>query len=137
MGKADFASRSFGDTHRHITQNSVGFYAQDDWKIKPRLTLNYGLRYEINGTMRDTNNDEAVFLPPPGPGFAKVGTDIDGVHRVDYHDFGPHVGFSWDIFGNSRMALRGGYSLSFDVPNFGAWPTPTASPMPAPVYSPR
>ncbi len=124
LGKADFASRSFGDTHRHITQNSVGFYAQDDWKIRPRLTLNYGLRYEINGTMRDTNNNEAVFIPPPGPGFAKVGTDVDGIHNVDYKDFGPHVGFSWDVFGNSRVALRGGYSLSYDVANFGALANP-------------
>jgi hypothetical protein len=124
LGKADLSDRSFGDTHRHITQNSVGFYAQDDWKIRPRLTLNYGLRYEINGTMRDTNNNEAVFLPPPGPGFAKVGTDISGIHHVDYRDFGPHVGFSWDIFGNSRMALRGGYSLSYDVANFGALADP-------------
>ncbi len=124
LGKADFSSRSFGDTHRHITQNSVGFYAQDDWKIKPRFTLNYGLRYEINGTMRDTNNNEAVFIPPPGPGFAKVGTDIDGIHHVDYKDFGPHVGFSWDIFGNSRVALRSGYSLSYDVANFGALANP-------------
>ena len=124
LGKADFSSRSFGDTHRHITQNSVGFYAQDDWKIKPRLTLNYGLRYEINGTMRDTNNNESVFIPPPGPGFAKVGTDVDGIHNVDYHDFGPHVGFSWDVFGNSRVAFRGGYSLSYDVANFGALANP-------------
>jgi hypothetical protein len=125
LGKADLADRSFGDTHRHITQNSVGFYAQDDWKIKPRFTLNYGLRYEINGTVRDTNNNEAVFIPPPGgAGLVKVGQGIGGIHHVDYHDFGPHLGFSWDIFGNGRSALRGGYSLSFDVANFGALASP-------------
>ncbi len=82
LGKADLADRSFGDTHRHITQNSVGFYAQDDWKIKPRFTLNYGLRYEINGTLRDTNNNEAVFIPPPGgAGLVKVGQGIGGIHK--------------------------------------------------------
>ncbi len=122
LGKADFANRSFGDTHRHITQNSVGFYAQDDWKIKPRLTLNYGLRYEINGTMRDTNNLEAVFDPVKG--FLKVGKDVAGIHNVDYADFGPHVGFAWDVFGNGKTAVRGGYSLSFDVANFGAFASP-------------
>jgi hypothetical protein len=122
LGKADFANRSFGDTHRHITQNSVGFYAQDDWKIKPRFTLNYGLRYEINGTMRDTNNLEANF--DPARGFLKVGKDISGVHNVDYHDFGPHLGFAWDIFGSGRLALRGGYSLTFDVPNFATLAAP-------------
>ena len=124
LGKADLADRTFGDTHRHITQNSVGFYAQDDWKIKPRLTLNYGLRYEINGTMRDKDNRESVFIPPPGPGFAQVGQGIDSIHNVDYRDFGPHVGFSWDVRGNGKMALRAGYSLTYDVPNFGTLASP-------------
>jgi len=122
LGKSDLADRSFGDTHRHIYQNSVGFYAQDDWKIKPRLTLNYGLRYEVNGTIRDTKNKEANFIP--GRGLVQVGQGISGIHAVDYKDFGPHLGFAWDIFGNGRMALRGGYSLTFDVANFGALAAP-------------
>jgi len=124
LGKADLADREFGDTHRHITQNSVGFYAQDDWRIKPRLTLSYGLRYEINGTVRDTSNLEANFLPPPGPGLVQVGKGIGGIHNLDLHDFGPHVGFAWDVFGNGKTALRGGYSLSYDVANFGALASP-------------
>jgi hypothetical protein len=124
LGKADLADREFGDTHRHMTQNSVGFYAQDDWKIKPRLTLNYGLRYEINGTIRDTDNREANFIPPPGPGLVKVGNGISGIHSVDYHDFGPRLGFSYDLFGNGKTVLRGGYSLTYDVANFGALASP-------------
>jgi Carboxypeptidase regulatory-like domain/TonB dependent receptor/TonB-dependent Receptor Plug Domain len=122
LGKADVADRSFGDTHRHITENSVGFYAQDDWKIKPRLTLSYGLRYEINGTIKDTNNLEAIFDPVRG--FLKVGTDVNAIHNVDYKDFGPHAGIAWDIFGNGKTALRAGYSLSYDVANFGALASP-------------
>jgi hypothetical protein len=122
LGKADLADRSFGDTHRHITQNSVGFYAQDSWKIKPRLTLSYGLRYEINGTLRDTNNQEAIFDPVRG--YLKVGTDVGGIHHVDYKDFGPHAGVAWDVFGNGKMAFRAGYSLSYDVANFAAFASP-------------
>jgi Carboxypeptidase regulatory-like domain/TonB dependent receptor/TonB-dependent Receptor Plug Domain len=122
LGKADLADRSFGNTHRYITQNSVGFYAQDDWKIRPRLSLSYGLRYEINGTIRDKTNQEAVFDPVRG--FLKVGKDIGGIHNVDHKDFGPHAGIAWDIFGNGKTALRAGYSLSFDVPNFGTFADP-------------
>ena len=122
LGKADFANRSFGDTHRHIYQNSVGFYAQDDWKIKPRFTLNYGLRYEVNGTVRDTNNLEANFVP--GRGLVQVGQGIDSIHNVDYRNFGPRVGFAWDILGNGKVALRGGYSLTFDVANFASLAAP-------------
>jgi hypothetical protein len=122
LGKADLADRDFGDTHRHIYQNSVGFYLQDDWKAKPRLTLNYGLRYEINGTMRDTANKEANFIV--GRGLVQVGQGTNGIHNVDYGDFGPHLGFSWDVFGHGTTAVRGGYSLTYDVPNFAAFASP-------------
>jgi hypothetical protein len=122
LGKADLADRDFGNTHRHIYQNSVGFYLQDDWKIRPRLTLNYGLRYEINGTMRDTANREANFLV--GKGLVQVGQGISGITNVDYGNVGPHLGFSWDVFGKGKIAVRGGYSLTYDVPNFAAFASP-------------
>ena len=122
LGKADLADRSFGNTHRHITQNSVGFYAQDDWKIKPRLTVSFGLRYEINGTIRDTNDLEANFFASRG--LVQVGQGISGAYNVDYRDFGPHAGFAWDVFGNGKVAVRAGYSLTHDIANFGALASP-------------
>jgi hypothetical protein len=122
LGKADVASRSFGDSHRNIYQNSVGFYAQDDWKIRPNFTLSYGLRYELNGTMRDKNSLEGEFVP--GRGLVQVGQGINGISNVDHRDFGPHLGFAWDVRGNGKTALRAGYSLTYDVANFGAFADP-------------
>ncbi len=72
LGKADNANRAFGDTHRHLVQNSVGFYAQDDWKIKPRFTLTFGLRYDIFGNLRDRNNVAANFIPGCRPGAGRT-----------------------------------------------------------------
>ena len=122
LGKADNANRAFGDTHRHLVQNSVGFYAQDDWKIKPRLTVSFGLRYDIFGNLRDRNNVAANFFP--GAGLVQVGQGINRLYNIDYKDFGPRVGFAWDIFGTGKTALRGGYSLAYDVPNFATLASP-------------
>lgn len=122
LGKADNANRSFGNTHRHLAQNSVGFYAQDDWKITPRLTLSYGLRYDINGNLRDLQNQASNFYPDRG--LVQVGQGIDRLYNVDYHDFGPHVGFAWDIFGSGKTALRAGYSMTYDLWNFAALASP-------------
>src|SRR5438132_14241929 len=84
-------------------QNSLGFYLQDDWKIKPRFTLNYGLRYEINGTLRDTNNIEENFVR--GRGVVQVGKGISGIHNVDYFDFDPHLGFLCDVFDEENTVM--------------------------------
>jgi hypothetical protein len=125
VGKADFANRNFGDTHRHIYQNSFGLYAQDDWKIKPRLTLTFGLRWDINGALSETNNLASNFIPPPsGPGFVQVGQGISRLYHLDLHDFGPRLGLAWDVFGNGRLAIRGGYSLAYDIPDFAAMHAP-------------
>ena len=122
LGKADNANRAFGDTHRHLVQNSVGFYAQDDWKIKPRFTLTFGLRYDIFGNLRDRNNVAANFFP--GVGLVQTGQGVNRLYNIDYKDFGPRLGFAWDIFGTGRTALRGGYSLAYDVPNFATFASP-------------
>lgn len=122
LGKSDNANRSFGDTHRHLVQNSVGFYGQDEWKIKPRLTLTFGLRYDIFGNLRDRDNVAANFYPDAG--LVQVGQGIHRLYNIDYKDFGPRLGFAWDIFGNGKTALRGGYSLAYDVPNFATLASP-------------
>lgn len=122
LGKADTASRNFGDTHRHIYQNSVGFYAQDEWKITPRFTLSYGLRYDINGALSEQNNIGSNYFV--GSGFKTLGKDIDRLYDLDLADFGPHAGFAWDPFGNGKTALRGGYSMTYDLWNFAALAAP-------------
>jgi hypothetical protein len=122
LGRADGASRSFGDTKRYLTQKSVGFYAQDEWKIRPNFTLTYGLRYEINGALSEKQNRAANFFPDRG--LVQVGQGIDRLYNLDKGDFGPRIGFAWNIFKNGKTNLRGGYSLSYDVANFGAIAAP-------------
>ncbi|HEX4488984.1 MAG TPA: TonB-dependent receptor [Terriglobales bacterium] len=122
LGKADEASRNFGDTHRHIFQNSVGFYGQDDWKVTPRLNLSFGLRWDINAALSEQNNIGSNFIP--GKGLVALGQGIDHLYDLDLGDLGPHAGFAWDIFGNGKTALRGGYSMSYDLWNFAALAAP-------------
>src|SRR3984893_2094825 len=124
LGRADLAGRNFGDTRRYLVQKSVGFYAQDEWKVNPRLTLTYGLRYEINGALGERQNRGANFFP--NRGLVQLGQGIDRLYNRDLGDFGPRAGFAWSIFKNGKTLLRGGYSLTYDVANFGSIAVPYA-----------
>ncbi len=116
--------------------HEFAFYAQDSWKVTPRFTINIGLRYEYFGVQHNANpNLDANFYDGPVGGYTGPGpqrapgiasgrellaplSPVGGLWKPDYGDFGPRVGFAWDIFGDGKTSFRGGYGLSYER-NFG------------------
>ena len=138
VGRLDTANRSFGDTSRHLYQPSMGLFVQDEWKLTPRVTISYGLRWDVNGAMGDADKLASNFYPcaPPEPsmcppgnapaGLVQVGTGNSRLYGLDLRDFGPRAGLAWDIFGHGKTALRIGYAMTYDVANFAAISAPYA-----------
>jgi len=106
---------------RNLRQNIFGLYVQDDWRWKPNLTLNIGLRYEMSTVPTETNGKLANLqnLQDPLPVCGRVvtgGCSGGGAFfsNPTLHNFEPRFGFAWDPFRNGRTALRGGAGF-FDV----------------------
>ena len=93
---------------------TYGFYLQDDWRATNRLTLNLGLRYEFNTVPREVHGLESSIRNPLTGTTPIHGALLD---NNSLHNFGPRVGFAWDVFGNGKMAVRGGYALLYDIEN--------------------
>jgi hypothetical protein len=135
-GRLDEASRSFGDTSRHLYQPSVGLFFQDEWKVTPRVTVSYGLRWDINGALGDADKNGSNFFPcaPPEPtvcapsgfpnGLVQLQQGFPRLYNLDLKDFGPRAGLAWDIFGNGKTSFRVGYAMAYDVANFAAISAP-------------
>jgi hypothetical protein len=106
---------------RNLRQNIFGLYLQDDWRWRPNLTLNLGLRYEMSTVPTETNGKIANLrnLSDPLPVCGRVvagGCSSAGsfFNNPTLHNFEPRVGFAWDPFANGKTAVRGGIGL-FDV----------------------
>ncbi|MDZ7637178.1 MAG: TonB-dependent receptor [Bryobacterales bacterium] len=102
-------------------------YAQDDWKVTSRLTLNLGLRYELPIPWRDKFDRINTVYPDPSVqstrfpsapvGMLFPGDLPRGLYNTDKNNFAPRVGFAWDVFGDGRTAIRGAYGLFYDTLN--------------------
>jgi hypothetical protein len=90
-----------------------GFYLQDDFQVTPRLTLNGGLRYEFT-TLPKEKYDRDSALPDLMASAPVVGPLYE---NPTFTNISPRGGFAWDVFGDGRTALRGGYGLYFNTNN--------------------
>ena len=126
LGLSEGAQRSFGVTTRHIYQNSVGFYVEDSWKVKPNFTLEAGLRWDVAGALGESGKQGANFLPddPKADAQGFVSLSQQPLYKVDRNNFGPRLGVAWDIFKDGKTVLRAGYSLNYDLPNFATLHAP-------------
>jgi hypothetical protein len=100
---------------------SISGFVQDDWRVTRRLTLNLGLRWDYQQWPRERNNGQTNFDPDgiiPGTNlrgqtvYAGVDYGATPLEPV-YNNFGPRLGFAYDIFGTGRTVLRGGYSIFY------------------------
>ena len=121
-GFVDSGFQYFGDTIRHTYENNFGFYLQDSYRITPRLTLNYGLRWDYFGVMGEKNNlmsNITSVSPAPGTGtftLTQLGQPgLSQLYNPDYHDFAPRLSAAWDVTGKGRTVVRAGYGIFFDA----------------------
>jgi hypothetical protein len=98
-------------------------FFQDDWKVLPRLTLNLGMRYELSAPLVWTTDLMTYFVPgrqskvftTAPPGLLYKGDDgfMRGGRKFDKNNVAPRIGFSYDLFGNGRTAIRGAYGVFY------------------------
>jgi hypothetical protein len=104
---------------RHFATNDYAFFIQDSWRARTNLTINVGLRYEINSVPHENNDYQAVldqaeqisetanisnfsFLPS------------DKWYSKSLTSFAPRAGFSWDMFSSGKSIIRGSYGVYYD-----------------------
>jgi hypothetical protein len=114
-----------------VRGNAFYLFAQDSWKMKPNLTLNYGLRWEYNQPFYDAGGRYQTFRPgqtssvyncsvtpagdcpvglvvPGDPGVPK------GLTKPYYKSFAPRIGVAWDPRKDGKMTIRGGFGLFYN-----------------------
>ncbi len=127
----------FGNTARAFRTGLYGFFLQDDWKAKPTLTLNAGVRWEVQGALSDAGDNTSVLDPNSAGAIGAAGTGPLGSFQVggeaihgNPFNLAPRVGFAWNPRGG-KWVVRGGYGIYWDSFNF----TPLAASRSVPPFN--
>ncbi len=124
LGRPDIFTQAGGDFTRSLRGWELGAYAQDEYRLGPKLTLNYGLRYEVTTPFKDIHNRLMAFVPgqqstvypnaPKGLLFPGDNGIPDTIAPIFTKDFAPRVGFAWDPRGNGQLVIRSAYGIFYD-----------------------
>ena len=134
-----FQTITFGapDSHIGLRHTEYDFFVNDNWRARPNLTFDAGLRYEYNTVPGEINNriEDAITLknvPQPGSSFFDTGERtaafnaaaaayqqvLGGRNRIyepDRNNFGPHLGFAWSPLSDNKTFVRGGFGIYYDA----------------------
>lgn len=104
--------QGLGNPHAAFSNTPLGFFAQDSWRIKPNLTLNYGVRYDV----------ELVPSVPPLNSISAAAYGALGITNSipqDNNNVAPRIGIAWDPWKNGKTVIRASYGLFYDHPLLG------------------
>lgn len=100
--------------HFNFRSSIFGGYVQDDLRLRPTLTLNLGLRYEMSTVPSEIHGHLSALHSPYGQTFANTIVGNSVFSNPTYHNFEPRLGFAWDPSGSGKTSIRGGFAV-FDV----------------------
>ncbi len=133
LGLPDTALRQVGVVPTDLSGYQLGFFVQDDWRVSPRLTLNLGLRYELQTPLKEADDNLSNFIPALGRvACARPVSDAQGQQlcspeglpvtlvRTDKNNFGPRVGFALRLFNDDRTVVRGGAGIFYSLETFNS-----------------
>lgn len=103
-----------GNLLRHMSSQNIAVFAQDDWRLTPRLTVNLGLRWEYDGVMNERDGLFGNFDPNSATGLVQLGKGINSIYNPDHHNFAPRLGLAWDVRGNGKTVVRAGAGLAYE-----------------------
>ncbi|ADW70256.1 TonB-dependent receptor [Granulicella tundricola] len=112
-GLANTFSANSSNVVSRIFDSSVAGFVQDNWKLTPRLVVELGLRFEWNGTFTEGAHRFVNFLAA-----SDTLQQVNQPYNQNYN-YDPRVGFTYDLLGNSKTVLRGGFGILADQPNEG------------------
>jgi len=132
-----------GNFYRGLRGQAFNLYAQDTWKVASRLTVNYGLRYEVPSPYTEIHNYQNLWIPgrqsvvfpsapegllyPGDPGVPR------GLIPTDRTAFAPRVGLAWDVRGDGKWLVTSAYGVFYD-PYYTGEGGPLQDPISAPPY---